>query len=149
MTFKHFHKNNLLNINNIFCFIYFFFKYLSFLIETDDTKGRSSSLEDSFKPLQVGITNPTPASDSSPKVLPSPNTAITSTPVDTTSSPSSRENQSVQNLQKVIPIVPVPIPSTIRDEEQGLLIIYIFLIPIFSNVIFLFRTLSNYSIYSI
>jgi hypothetical protein len=118
---------------------YLFFKYLSFLIEIDDTKGRGSSLEDSFKPLQVGITNPTPASeqrDNSPKVLPSPDTAITSTPVDKTSSPSSRENQSVQNLQKVIPIVPVPIPSTIHNEEQGLLIIYISLIPIFSNVIF-------------
>ncbi len=108
-------------------------------------------MEDSFKPLQIGITNPTPVQpsgnisptipsstfaddgprtsrptsasaqqDSSPKALPSPDTAVTTAPVDTTVLPSSKQNQSIQNLQYATPIVPAQTPPTTRDYEQGL-----------------------------
>ncbi|CAF1208220.1 unnamed protein product [Rotaria sordida] len=111
--------------------------------DIDDTKGRGSSFEDSFKPLQVGITNKTPAQqtgsisptnlppdeyrtsrptssieqrDSSPKRLPSPDRIATSTHDDITSS--SRQNQTVQNLTSAVPIAPTGTSSTIPDYEQ-------------------------------
>lgn len=58
MAFIHFHKNNLLNINNIFGFFLCEISFCFFSLDTDDTKGSNNSLEESFKPLQVGITNP-------------------------------------------------------------------------------------------
>ena len=103
-------------------------------------------MEDSFKPLQVGITNPTPTQqsgnvspilpsstladdgqrtsrptssnvqqDSSPKAVSIPDTQI-----DTVVSPSSKENQSIQNLQYATPIAPAQTSSTTHDYEQGL-----------------------------
>ncbi len=134
--------------------MFLFLNNFRFLIDTDDTKGRGSSLEEAFKPLQVGITNQTPSHqsgnvspnlpsstladdgqhtsrptssseqrDSSPKALPSPDTAVTSTRIGTTPSSSSKQNQSVQNLQNAIPIAPVQTSSTTHNYEQGLSII--------------------------
>ncbi|CAF1569314.1 unnamed protein product [Rotaria magnacalcarata] len=101
--------------------------------DTDDTKGRGNTLEDAFKPLQVGITNqtgnisPTPPSnlssrptssieqrDSSPKALQISDTTPTSARGDI---PSSRQNQFIQNIPTVIPIVPINTYST-PDYEQ-------------------------------
>ncbi len=102
-------------------------KYVFFSIDTDDTKGRGGSLEDSFKPLQVGFTNPasTDQRDSSPKVLPSSGTAVTSTRDDRTPSPSSRQNQTIQNIPYAVPITPSKTSTKPSDYEQGLSIIYL------------------------
>ncbi|CAF0730470.1 unnamed protein product [Rotaria sp. Silwood1] len=114
--------------------------------DVDDTKGRSP-LEDAFKPLQVGITNQTPTQqtgsispttipsilpgdgyrtsrptssieqrDISPKRLPSPDRAATSTRGDINSS--SRQNQTIQNLQTTTPIIPGEASSTVPDYKQ-------------------------------
>ncbi|CAF4041131.1 unnamed protein product [Rotaria sp. Silwood2] len=114
--------------------------------DIDDTKGRGT-LEDAFKPLQVGITNQTPTQqtgnisptipsssipadgyrtsrptssteqrDSSPKRLPSPDTAAANKRGDVSSS--SRQNQSIQNLQSGMPIIPGEVTSTVSDYEQ-------------------------------
>ncbi len=146
MTFRNFHQNNLSSE-----ITFFLLSYLSSLIDTDDTKGRGSSLEESLKPLQVGITNPTPSQQSgnvspaipsntladdeqrtsrptsssgqrdySPKALPSPDTATTGSRVDATSLPSSKQNQSVQNLPTATPIAPAQSSYTTRDYEQGM-----------------------------
>jgi len=137
-------------------FIFFLNIFRFFLIDTDDTKGRGSSLEDSFKPLQVGITNPASSQQSgnaSPNISSSNFTEdeqrtsrptsssqqrdnspkgssgldiATTKPVDTTYSQSSKGNQTIQNLQNAIPIAPAQTSSTSRDYEQGLSIIYFF-----------------------
>ncbi|CAF4469790.1 unnamed protein product [Rotaria socialis] len=102
--------------------------------DTDDTKGRGNTLEDGFKPLQVGITNqtgnisPTPPSnlssrptssieqrDSSPKALQISDTTSTSARGDI---PSSRQNQSIQNIPAAIPIVPIDTSYSTPDYEQ-------------------------------
>ena len=156
------------------------FKYLAFYIDTDEIQGRNSSLEESFKPLQVGITNPTPSQpsgnispsfpsttladdgqrtsrptssneqrDSSPKTLPSLDTAATSAHFDTTSSPTSKQNQAIQNLPYAIPIAPVPIPPTTRDYEQGSSISSFAFMSFQKSVFLLFRKYSDDSINSI
>lgn len=145
------------------------FKYLSFAVDTDESKGQSNSLEDSFKPLQVGITNPTPSQqagsisppipsttiadngqrtsrppssneqrDGSPKALLSPDTATTGPHFDTSSSPTSKINPSLQNLQNAVPIGPAPVSSTTRDYEQGLSIVFSRSLIPFGNSIWLF-----------
>ncbi|CAF0852377.1 unnamed protein product [Adineta steineri] len=114
--------------------------------DADDIKGRNSSVEDSFKPLQVGITNPTatqqasgnvspnlvddrqrggrPTSydqrDNSTGALPSPGTAAgASNRGDTTSSQPSRSNQTIQNISNAVPILPDQGSSPRSDYDQG------------------------------
>ena len=104
--------------------------------------------------MQVGITNQTPSQqsdnispsipstiaadeqrtpwptssieqrDSSPKDLTSPDTVVTSTRGDATSSPSSRQNQSIENIPSIIPSAIVGASSVAREYDQSSLIIY-------------------------
>lgn len=122
--------------------------FLSFGIDTDENKGRTSSLEESFKPLQVGITNPTPTQQSGhisptfpsititddtspppifddrrrtpPKSLPGPDSTGTgAVRQDAILSPTSKQNPTIQNIQYAVPILPGQSSSTIHDEKGG------------------------------
>lgn len=117
---------------------------LLFGIDIDEIKGRNGSLEDSFKPLQVGITNPTPTQQSdhisptfpsititedasppsssndrrrsSPKSSPTSDAAGTGVRHDP-NSPLSKQNPTIQNIQYATPIVPNQSSSTAYDEK--------------------------------
>lgn len=120
-----------------------FLTSLLFRIDIDETKGRNGSLEDSFKPLQVGITNPTPTQQSGnmsptfpsititgdvsppssssndrrrspPKSSPTPD--ATGTGVHPNSS-STKQNPTIQNIQYATPIAPGQSSSTDYDEK--------------------------------
>lgn len=82
-----------------------------FDLDSQETKGRAGSLEDSFKPLQVGITNPTAAQQSGdvspnlPRIIPTDETQRTSR---TTSSTGQRESSpAVVPIVETIPTRPI------------------------------------------
>lgn len=106
-------------------------------------------MEDSFKPLQVGITNPTPTQQSGhvsptfpsititgdtspppisedrrrslPKSLPGP---------DTTGSQTSKQGTTIQNIQYAVPLVPGQSSSTVHDETGESISIFLLLISL-------------------
>ncbi len=109
-------------------------------------------MEDQFKPLQVGITNPTPAQqsgnisptipiddgqrssrptssstqqESSPKTLPSPDTAAAAA---TATHVEPQQNQTIQNLPYAVPLTPGQTPATTLDYEQGLSLVLFFFV---------------------
>ena len=128
--------------NNLYIEITFL---ILFGIGIDEIKGRNGSLEDSFKPLQVGITNPTPTQQSGnisptfpsititgdvsppssslndrrrspPKSSPTFDAAGTGVRRDPISS-QSKQNPTIQNIQYATPIVPGQSSSTGYDEN--------------------------------